>query len=83
MMELRARNPHNWLSRTNELGIEGEWRCNYCSAEGTDDELSKVDCAYEYPPCESCGLTPLCAPDCGSDAPMNFMLSQTPMVTCR
>jgi hypothetical protein len=40
------------------------WRCDFCKLEGLYDALRAVECSYVYPPCESCGGTPECAPDC-------------------
>jgi len=40
------------------------WRCFYCKAEGLFEELQAIACTHVYPPCEFCGQTPICAPDC-------------------
>lgn len=40
------------------------WRCNCCGDVGTLDELRARACAYDYPPCKWCGMTPECALDC-------------------
>lgn len=65
-------NPHCWITSldpprfgTRPSGEpERRWKCNYCPAEGTMDELSRVACTHVYPPCEYCGQTPECARDC-------------------
>lgn len=60
-----ALNPHNHLTALGPPGQPGRrWECRYCKMVGTFDELEAVACTYVYPPCESCGETPLCAPDC-------------------
>ena len=70
---MTALNPHNWLTRITPVlpwplqphpSDVIRWRCQYCDAEGTWEELHTVACAYVYPPCRSCGQTPECAPDC-------------------
>lgn len=60
------KNPHNWCSAIDppRRHPPRRWRCRYCDAVGTLNELEAVDCTYEYPPCRSCGMTPTCAPDC-------------------
>ena len=40
------------------------WQCSACGVIGSYDEVREVECTYEYPPCEYCGQTPECAPDC-------------------
>lgn len=55
-------NPHNWLTKLNAK--HGIWFCNYCGLVGTYDELENAECDYVYPPCDYCGETPLCAPNC-------------------
>ena len=63
-------NPHNDCRSLTPPGSPEprQWRCVYCAAEGTLDELvgpgQLAPCGYEYPPCTSCGQTPVCAPDC-------------------
>ena len=56
-------NPHNWLSRVGEPPADC-WRCEYCGQVDTYVAMRGRECAYEYPPCESCGQTPECAADC-------------------
>jgi hypothetical protein len=56
-------NPHKWIERTAGPPVD-RWRCQYCAAEGTFAELKAVACAHVYPPCQHCGQTPECAPDC-------------------
>ena len=56
-------NPHNWLSRIGAPPTD-HWECQYCHARGSYDELEALPCTYQYPPCQACGQTPLCAPDC-------------------
>jgi len=58
------KNPHNSLSRLSPLGVVGDWECTYCGWVGAWEDENKVACTYEYPPCKSCGLTPICAWDC-------------------
>ena len=53
-------NPHNWLSKIDYNKLI--WKCNYCGATGTLEELDQIECSYNYPPCKWCGQT--CAPDC-------------------
>lgn len=61
----KPKNPHNWLSAISPPHTPNRrWRCRYCQAEGTFDELNAVACSYVYPPCEYCGETPLCSRDC-------------------
>ena len=65
-------NPHNWMSKTcHPKGHCGDhpphtpqWFCNYCGDFGSLAELSSRACAYEYPPCGDCGLTPICSINC-------------------
>ncbi len=58
-------NPHNWLTALDPPYTDDRrWRCNYCKLEGTFEEVQAVECTFVYPPCDSCGLTPTCAPDC-------------------
>lgn len=58
-------NPHNWMEALDPPGRSNRrWRCHYCRAEGTVDDLLAVACTHVYPPCESCGQTPTCAADC-------------------
>lgn len=57
-------NPHNWLSALKTVSQPKLWQCNYCGDVGTYDELLARPCAYVYPPCPYCGLTPLCSPTC-------------------
>jgi len=55
-------NPHNYLKK-----IDWEkliWKCQYCGVIGTIEELDKIECSYQYPPCRWCGQTPICASDC-------------------
>ena len=40
------------------------WRCEYCKIVSTLEHLDALKCSYFYPPCESCGETSECAPDC-------------------
>lgn len=64
------KNPHNWLTNVGD----DLWECMYCKTQGSFDEMNEPDakaigieyvpCTYEYPPCDSCGQTPTCAPDC-------------------
>jgi len=73
-MRLQAEmNPHNRLTRIDAVPpwplplppVETvRWRCYYCDAEGTWEELHSIACSYVYPPCPSCGQTPECALDC-------------------
>ena len=60
------KNPHNSLIAIDppRKHPPRRWRCDYCGVVGTLDEVNKVECSYEYPPCEYCGQTPECAPDC-------------------
>ena len=44
------------------------WKCGYCGDSGLHDALMKRECPHVYPPCETCGETPECARDCGSEA---------------
>ncbi len=58
-------NPHNSLVALDPPGRDDRrWRCRYCALEGLYDELLEVACTYVYPPCDFCGKTPECAPDC-------------------
>lgn len=59
-------NPHNSLARQGPKGQDVPWKCTYCGAVGTLNDLRTGDppCTYEYPPCSYCGLTPICAWDC-------------------
>lgn len=61
-------NPHNWLTALDPPGnYDRRWRCNYCDEEGLFGELmgpEASECSFDYPPCEHCGQTPECAPDC-------------------
>ena len=56
-------NPHNMLVRVGETPVD-RWRCHYCEATGTYEELRAVACTHVYPPCSYCGQTPECASDC-------------------
>ena len=60
--------PHMYLralSRPHEPGDPPRrWRCEYCKTEGVMDEICKVSCPYDYPPCKHCGLRGECARDC-------------------
>jgi hypothetical protein len=63
------KNPHNDCRTADPPGAPNRrWRCVMCGEEGPLDELmgpdQKNDCGYVYPPCETCGQTPTCAPDC-------------------
>jgi len=31
------------------------WRCDYCSAEGLYDDVTKLVCTHVYKPCDYCG----------------------------
>jgi hypothetical protein len=63
-------NPHNYLSALDPRGpADRRWECQYCGDTGTYEELLTRACSYPYPPCESCGQTPECARDCGSEKP--------------
>ena len=61
-------NPHNWVSRidrdTRNRSKGLLWLCRYCSVLGTLEELDKLPCSFEYPPCDYCGDTPTCTRDC-------------------
>jgi hypothetical protein len=59
-------NPHNSLIALDPPRSHPprRWRCSYCGTEGLYDDVEAVECTYEYPPCEYCGQTPTCAPDC-------------------
>jgi len=61
-------NPHGLLIRTNPIDQRGQYRCEYCDARGTIEELCVFDCTHIYPPCDHCGQTPVCAPDCAGIA---------------
>ncbi len=65
-----ALNPHNSVSRINievSTPAGSSWQCDYCSVVApTMEAIDLIDCTYEYPPCETCKQTPLCAPKCGS-----------------
>ncbi len=46
---------------------EGQWRCDYCGAEGTLEELRANDCTHVYETCVHCGgceESNECKPDC-------------------
>lgn len=58
-------NPHNLLTRQGAPPKDA-WHCKYCNAKGTLKELEAKACTYVYPPCDVCGQTPECAPDCGA-----------------
>lgn len=66
MAEEKKWNPHNSLVALDPPRSHPprRWRCSYCGIEGLYDEVEAVECTYEYPPCEYCGQTPTCAPDC-------------------
>jgi hypothetical protein len=58
-------NPHNRRRGIDPPGQENRrWLCVYCGQSGLWDELEALECTFVYPPCEYCGLTPECAPDC-------------------
>jgi hypothetical protein len=59
-------NPHNSLIAIDPPRAQPprRWRCGYCGLEGLLEEVRAVACTYVYPPCEYCGQTPECAPDC-------------------
>lgn len=57
-----CRVPHMLMSRIAEG--KPEFRCDYCGQQGTIAHLESFDCTHYYPPCESCGENPYCAPDC-------------------
>jgi hypothetical protein len=58
-------NPHNSLLAIDPPGTQNRrWRCQYCGVEGFYENLRTVACTYVYPPCDHCGETPECAPDC-------------------
>lgn len=66
-------NPHNHTVALDPPDLTGtgklrRWQCQMCGEIGLLDDLmgrdQKKPCAYIYPPCESCGQTPTCAPDC-------------------
>lgn len=63
-------NPHNYLEALDppRKHPPRRWKCYWCHAEGTYEELQAIECTYEYPPCEVCGQTPECAPDCAGMA---------------
>lgn len=65
-IERKPLNPHNWLTALDPPRSHPprRWRCNYCGKTGLMEDLEKVECTYKYPPCESCGQMPICAPDC-------------------
>lgn len=48
---------------TNSTG-QKLWKCTYCEAEGSWDDLQATDCAHRYEPCPSCKEHPYCALDC-------------------
>lgn len=58
--------PHLLLSRV-RAGVD-DWRCSYCGQQGPMARLQNTDCTHVYPPCESCGEHPYCAPDCSGIA---------------
>lgn len=45
---------------------EGIARCDYCGWSGPYSALGDSPCTYDYPPCERCGGTPECLPDCSA-----------------
>lgn len=40
------------------------WVCTFCKVKGTLEEVIKIPCTYEYPPCPFCGGTPVCVEGC-------------------
>lgn len=62
-------NPHNHIVALDPPGSAGRhWRCRFCGEVGLCKDLvgpkQKNPCAYTYPPCDVCGQTPVCAPNC-------------------
>ncbi len=58
-------NPHMTLLRASPKGTSPSLhRCQECNIVGTLKEVNVVPCTFEYPPCKSCGNTPICAWDC-------------------
>lgn len=54
-----------WLNAVSPPGAANRsWRCRYCGAAGTWEELAEKPCTHVYPPCKTCGQTPECAADC-------------------
>lgn len=64
------KNPHNMLTAIDPPRSHPprRWRCYYCGVEGLMNEVREIACTYVYPPCEHCGQTPECAPDCAGIA---------------
>lgn len=58
---MRALSP---ATRTPAETLARVWCCEYCGDTGTFETLRSRTCTYVYPPCEVCGQTPECAPDC-------------------
>ena len=64
-MAAKQKNPHNAMVPLDPPHTPNRrWRCRYCGMVGTMEELRAAECTYEYPPCNYCGQTPECAPDC-------------------
>ena len=58
-------NPHQRMECVNHKeGTHKLWRCVGCLQTGTLDNLGAIPCPIVQPPCEHCGLTPVCAWDC-------------------
>jgi len=60
-------NPHNHIVRQGRPPKD-LWECQYCGMVDVYDDLRATACSYVYPPCEHCGQTPECAPDCSGIA---------------
>lgn len=69
---MTSKNPHMYLSSLTSGGALFSpaemrarlWRCAYCKDVGTLEALRSRACIYVHSPCEVCGQTPECAPDC-------------------
>jgi len=64
-------NPHNDCVTNDPPGPGNRrWTCRYCGASGALDDLvgpgQLAPCTYVYPPCTTCGQTPVCAADCAA-----------------
>ena len=60
-------NPHLLMSRVSPKGDGlNLFQCQGCKLVGTLEGLNNTVCTVPAKPCKSCGLTPICSPDCSS-----------------
>jgi hypothetical protein len=59
--------PHMSMRALDPPGEHRRWQCTDCGGIGASfDALHATQCTYEIPPCDVCGQTPECAPDCAA-----------------